>query len=123
SDEGAVLDARRVLGPPVVIDGHGPGADVDAPADLRVAQVAVMGHLAAGPHPGILPFRKVAHPRAVFQHGARPQVVEGAHGDAVTQAAFLDHRRADGAAVADAAVVDLGARADAAAAAHHGAAG
>src|SRR5690606_33837124 len=99
--EGAVFDPRRVLGLPVIVDGHRPGPDVHTPADDGIAQITVMGNLAAGPHLSILQLGEIAHPGAVFQHGSRPQVVEWADADAGADPAFLDDRGADDTAVAD----------------------
>src|SRR3546814_4058768 len=62
----------------VVVAGDGAGADVDARADLRVAQVGQEVGLAAHAHARVLGLDEVAHVHAVGEHGARAQPRERA---------------------------------------------
>src|SRR6266700_3651034 len=54
SDDGTVPDDRAVLALPVVVDEHRAGADVDVLADLGVADVGEVRHLAAAPDARLL---------------------------------------------------------------------
>src|SRR6266540_684191 len=54
SDEGAVTHDGAVLVLAVVVDEHRAGADVDVLADLGVADVGEVRHLAATPDAGLL---------------------------------------------------------------------
>src|SRR6185437_8332837 len=79
ADEGAVIDAGDELVHAVVVAGDGAGADVDAAADLGIAQVAEMVGLAAFADAGFLDLDEVAHVHAGGEFGAGAQTRERAN--------------------------------------------
>src|SRR5690606_27933999 len=87
-----VADNGLVLAVAVVVDGHGAGADVHVPADAAVADVAVVGNLAAGADGGVLDLGEVAHLDPRRQIRPRPQVAVRTHPAAGPQTA-VPHRR------------------------------
>src|SRR3546814_2302677 len=95
-------------------DLDGAGADVDARADLRVAQVGQVVGLAAHAHARVLGLDEVAHVHAVGEHGARAQPRERANLHRAFGARAVDVAvRADLGAGGEVGVADAAERSDA----------
>src|SRR5882672_1943773 len=73
ADEAVVLDYRAVLGDAVVIAGDGAGADVDALAELRVANVAQVVRLRLWAEAARLHLDEVADMHLLREARPRPQ--------------------------------------------------
>jgi hypothetical protein len=78
ADEGIVLDDRLELVGAVVVAGDRAGADVDAAADRRVADVGQMVGLGLRGDRAVLDLDEVADMHVLGQHGARAQAGIGA---------------------------------------------
>src|SRR5690606_2208195 len=94
--------------------GDGASADIDAPAEGGVADVAQVVDLAAGADHRLLGLDKIADPRPLAQYRAGPQPGKGPHLGARGQGHRpLDHRVGlDHRAVADLHVTDQAVRSD-----------
>src|SRR6266702_1660502 len=109
SDEGAVTHDGAVLVLAVVVDEHRAGADVDVLADLGVADVGEVRHLAAAPDARLLDLHVGADLAAGTQLGPRTQIGERADhraradvrldGDRLRHGGLVVHRAGDQAGV------------------------
>src|SRR5918912_784577 len=73
ADDGTTFLPPRIVGE---VGRDVAGADVRTLADLRVADVGGVRHLRAAAEARVLDLDKRAGPRALLEHGARPQVAE-----------------------------------------------
>src|SRR5690606_7754832 len=120
ADEGAVADAGGRLVHAVVVAGDGAGTDVDAGADLGIAQVAEVVGLAAGAQAGLLGFDEIADVHALGQLGAGAEARVGADaGGTVAEHAFQVAMGADLGAGGQLDIAQPAERADAHAVAKH----
>src|SRR5512132_2525374 len=78
SDEGVVADHGAVLADPVVVDEHGPGADVRSGADVGVADVAEVRDLGPGADGRVLDLDEGAGLAGFAEVAAGAQGGEGA---------------------------------------------
>ena len=93
ADEDAVFDDCRMLGHAVVVARDRAGADVDVPADRRVAQVGKVIRLRSLPHRRLLQLDERPDARARADRALGSHVRERTHGGAVRHRR-LDHDRA-----------------------------
>src|SRR5437667_7733606 len=91
ADEGVFPDHRPVLVVPVIVARDGARTDIDAAADLRVAEVAQVVGLGARAQLRLLQFHEIPHLRPALDDRPRPQVRERADRALRFQPAPFDH--------------------------------